>query len=93
METDRLHGDVSAGMSAYHELPHVLVERIIPTCPDIIPISSAAGARLGRPGARVMTMSSPVIRWTGCFSAPGVAMPTSSGRCCGPSSRQGGEPS
>lgn len=47
METDRLHGDVSAGMSAYHELPHVLVERIIPTCPDIIPISSAAGARLG----------------------------------------------
>ncbi len=47
METDRLHGDVSAGMSAYHELHYELVERIIPTCLDIIPIGSAADARLG----------------------------------------------
>ena len=48
METDRLHGEVIAGMSAYHELHHELVA---------------------------------------------ADMPTSSGRCCGSSSHQGGEPS
>src|SRR5262249_17320854 len=92
IETDTLHGDVIAGTPAYQELENELVAATL-NCPEFTRERPACGPPTWRPRARVMTMSSPVIRWTGCFNSPGFPTPTSRGRCCGSSSRQGGEPS
>ena len=79
MKTDKLHGDVIDGMSAYHELDHDLV-----TADTEVP-----GYRPGWPALELASWSAgDDHELTGDQAdrlrhSPGVPMPTCSGTCCG----------